>query len=103
LLISNIIGSYHLSIVIPSIILISIGTFPLIFPMLVVYADDSSGQSQADQSSSSQDRPLISSGAKQCMGRAMVGALGGGMVAGGPGGALLAGGIAGGMCVIQNR
>jgi cytoskeletal protein RodZ len=44
-----------LPIVLPSIILILIGIVSMVSPLRVVYADDSSDQSQTDQSSSSSD------------------------------------------------
>jgi hypothetical protein len=78
-------------------------------PMPIVYADDSSGQSQTDDSSGqsqtdqSQHKPLLNQGTKECMGTKMAEGLVGGGAVGGPGGAFVGGLAAGDYCAWQNR
>jgi hypothetical protein len=80
--------------------LILSGTISMEIPMPIVYADDSSGQSQTDQS---QHKPLLNQGTKECMGTKMAEGLVGGGAVGGPGGAFVGGLVAGAYCAWQNR
>jgi hypothetical protein len=60
-------GNFHLIIVISSIILLLVGIISVAAPLRVIYADDSSDQSQTDQSSpSSSDQTDHSSSLQKC-------------------------------------